>query len=294
MKTKTMEYEGIVIRPPSEAQSLILQATFGCSHNKCTFCPTYKGRKFQVKDFDQFCAEVDEFQPYSINRVFLADGDALIMPQRMLLPRLQYIQEKLPQVERVGIYGNAKAVLKKSPEDLAALKEAGLGIIYFGLESGDPETLDFICKGMSPEKMIKAGRRVMDSGIKLSITVLLGAAGPENGARHAKATGEVLSAIDPDFVGALTIMVVPNSPLHELQEAGSYEVPGTFDLLAELYLMLKHTEMTSGMFTANHASNYVPLKIRMPEEKQANLARLKKIIDSKDASALKPEYLRAL
>ena len=289
-----MEYEGIVIRPPSEAGSLILQTTFGCSHNKCTFCPTYKGSKFRVKDFDRFCADVDEMAHYNYRRAFLADGDALVLPQRMLLPRIQYLMKKMPHLQRIGIYGNTKSVEKKTDEQLAQLKDAGLGIVYYGLESGDPQTLEFIGKGRSIERMIEAGRRVKKAGVKLSVTVLLGPAGAERGPIHAEATGKALTAMDPDFVGALTIMVVPNTPLWELQEQGRYAVPGQFDLLAELYLMLRNTEMTSGMFMSNHASNYVGLKVKMPLEKPDALRMLKQIIDSKDKSALKPEYLRAL
>jgi len=284
----------MVIRPPSEAASLIVQATFGCSHNKCSFCPTYKGTRFRIKDFDRFKADIDEMSIYRYRRVFLADGDALIMPQRMLMPRLEYIKEKLPHIQRVGIYGNTKAIEKKTDQDLIDLKESGLGIIYYGLESGHQETLDFICKGKTVEKMIEAGQRVKKAGIKISITVLLGAAQEGQGPIHAKETGKVLTAIDPDFVGALTIMVVPNTPLFELLEKGEFAVPGQFDLLAEQYLMLKETTMTSGMFMSNHASNYLPLKVKMPKDKEAALKQLKDIIDSKDTAKLKPEYLRAL
>ena len=289
-----MEYEGMVIRPPSEAGSMIIQATFGCSHNKCTFCPTYKGTRFRIKDFDRFRADIDEMSVYNYRRVFLADGDALIMPQRMLMPRLDYIREKLPHIQRVGIYGNTKAIEKKSDQDLIDLKEAGIGIIYYGLESGHQETLDFICKGKSIQRMIDAGKRVREAGIKLSVTVLLGCAQEGQGAVHAEATGKALAAMNPDFVGALTIMVVPNTSLFDLQEKGEFSVPGQFDLLAELYLMLKHTDMTSGMFMSNHASNYLSLKVQMPLQKEAALKQLKEIIDSKDTSSLKPEYLRAL
>ncbi len=289
-----MEYEGIVIRPPSEANSLIIQATFGCSHNKCNFCPTYKGTRFKVKDFDRFCADVDEMSGLGFRRAFFADGDALILPQRMLLPRVKYIMEKISTLERVGIYGNCKAIEKKSSEELTELREAGLGIVYYGLESGDQQTLDFIGKGRTVERMIEAGKKVKKAGISLSVTVLLGIAEKDRGAIHALATGEALTAMDPDFVGALTVMVVPNTPLWDLQQSGEYEVPGQFDLLAELYVMLKHTEMTSGMFMSNHASNYLPLKVHMPRDKQSALRSIRMIIDSRDASMLKPEYLRAL
>lgn len=289
-----MQYEGIVIRPPSEADSLIIQATFGCSHNRCTFCPTYKGTHLRIKPFDRFCADIDEMARYPWRRVFLGDGDALIMPQDALLERLLHIREKLPRVERVGIYGNAKAVLRKTPEQLAALREAGLGIVYFGLESGDQRTLDFMRKDQPVEKMIEAGRRVKDAGLLLSVTVLLGIAGGERGAIHAEETGRVLTAIDPDYVGALTVMVVPGTPLWEQQEAGEYEVPDTFDLLAELAVMLKHTTMSGGLFMSNHASNYLPVRVEMPRQKDSAVAAMRRVIDARDRSALRPEYLRAL
>jgi radical SAM superfamily enzyme YgiQ (UPF0313 family) len=289
-----MEYEGIVIRPPSEARSLILQATFGCSHNRCTFCPTYKGRRFQIKDEEQLFAEIDEtaaLRPW--RRVFLADGDALIIPQARLLRILDRLRASIRGLERVGIYGNAKAVMKKSVDELRELRDRGLGIIYFGLESGDDATLEFICKGKTSAEMIAAGRRVKEAGIELSITVLLGIAG-ERGPEHAIATGRVLTAIDPDYVGALTVMVVPNTPLWDLREKGDWSLPDEFAMLAELAVILAHTEMSRGLFMSNHASNYVPLRVEMPGQKEAALARLRKIIDSRDRGALKPEWLRAL
>jgi radical SAM superfamily enzyme YgiQ (UPF0313 family) len=289
-----MEYEGLVIRPPSEARSLILQATFGCSHNKCIFCPTYKGRRFQIKDEDRLFAEIDEMaarRPW--RRVFLADGDALIMPQPRLARILDKLRASLRGLERVGIYGNAKSILKKNVDELRELRERGLGIIYFGLESGDEATLDFIGKGKTAADMIAAGRGVKEAGIELSITVLLGIAG-ERGREHAVATGRVLTAIDPDYVGALTVMVVPGTPLWDLQQKGEWKLPDEFAMLTELALMLAHTEMTRGLFMSNHASNYVPLRVEMPRQKEAALATLREIIARRDRDALKPEWLRAL
>ncbi|MDP8224925.1 MAG: radical SAM protein [Candidatus Lernaella stagnicola] len=289
-----MQYEGIVIRPPSEARSLILQATFGCSHNKCTFCPTYKGARFRIKDEARLFAEIDEMAALrSWRRVFLADGDALIIPQARLVRILEKLRESLPGCERVGIYGNAKSIEKKSVEELRELRELGLGIIYFGLESGDDATLEFICKGRTGEQMIAAGRHVKESGIALSITVLLGIS-PGRPREHAIATGRVLSAIDPEFAGALTVMVVPGTPLWELQEKKEWQLPDEFVGLEELALMLEHTHMSDGLFMSNHASNYVPLKVRMPEDKDDAVRRLRDILESRDRSALKPEQFRAL
>lgn len=289
-----MEYEGMVIRPPSEARSLILQATFGCSHNRCTFCPTYKGTRFRIKDEDRLFAEIDEMaalRPW--RRVFLADGDALIIPQARLVRILEKLRGTIRGLERIGIYGNAKSVEKKSVEELRELRRLGLGIVYFGLESGDDDTLAFIGKGKTAAEMIAAGRRVKESGIELSITVLLGIAGARS-REHAIRTGQVLTAIDPDYVGALTVMVVPNTPLWDLQESGAWTLPDEFTSLEELALMLAHTEMTRGLFMSNHASNYLPMRIAMPHEKEAALAELRDVLARRDRSVLKPEWWRAL
>ncbi len=289
-----MEYEGMVIRPPSEARSLILQATFGCSHNKCNFCPTYKGVRFRIKDEERLFAEIDEMaalRPW--RRVFLADGDALIIPQARLVRILDKLRTSLRGLERVGIYGNAKAVMKKSVDELRDLRSRGLGIVYFGLESGDDATLAFINKGRTGEQMIEAGRRVKEAGLQLSITVLLGIAGKRS-REHALATGKVLSAIDPDFVGALTVMVAPGTELWELQEKGEWELPDEFTSLEELALMLEHTQMSSGLFMSNHASNYVPLKVPMPGGKAEAVKLLGDMLKRRDRSELKPEHFRAL
>lgn len=289
-----MEYEGIVIRPPSEARSLILQATFGCSHNRCTFCPTYKGARFRIKDEARLFAEIDEMaalRPW--RRVFLADGDALIIPQARLLRILDKLRATVRGLERVSLYGNAKAALRKSVEELRELRARGLEIVYFGLESGDDPTLEFLCKGKNSADMIAAGRRVREAGLKISITVLLGVAGARSH-EHAIATGKVLTAIDPEFVGALTVMVVPGTPLGQLQEEGAWQLPDEFTFLEELALMLEHTEMTGGMFMSNHASNYVPLRVNMPEQKAEAVAQLRRILDERDRAALKPEHFRAL
>ena len=290
-----MEYEGFVIRPPSEAQSLILQATFGCSHNKCAFCPTYKPARFRVKDWERFAADVDEMaalRPWP--RVFLAGGDALGLPRRLLLPRLQYLREKIRGLERVGIYGNAKSVLKHSAEELAEFREAGLGIVYFGLESGDPQVLREIDKGADPDKMIRAARRVKEAGIALSVTVLLGIAGTARGREHALATGRVLSAIAPDFVGALPVMVVPGTPLYERMERGEFALPDEFAMLEELGIMIAGTEATDCLFMSNHASNYLPIKAHLPGDRERAIRAIREVIEDRDRRKLRPEWMRAL
>nr|WP_211341215.1 radical SAM protein [Desulfoglaeba alkanexedens] len=289
-----MHYEGIIIRPPSEADSIILQVTVGCSHNKCTFCGTYKGKRFRIKDD----AVIDEDIRYAarnfsfLRRVFLTDGDALIIPQPRLVRIFSKIREEMPWIQRIGLYGNAKSIIRKSPEELAELRNLGLGIVYMGLESGDPETLKAIRKGASPERMVEAGRRVRDAGIKLSVTVLLGIAGRERSSEHARATGDVLSAMDPHYVGALTLMLLPNTELGQKAACGAFELMDPPEMLAELREMIAHTHLSGGLFLSNHASNYLPLKVRMPAEKAKALAAIDAAL--RGDVRLKPEWMRAL
>ena len=289
-----MHYEGMVIRPPSEANSIILQVTVGCSHNKCSFCGTYKGERFRFKDEHIIDADI-RYAAHNLSflrRVFLADGDVLIMPQPKLRWILNRIREDLPWIQRVGLYGNAKSILRKSSEELQELRSLGLGIVYLGLESGDPQVLREIHKGAGAERMIEAGRRIRAAGIKLSVTVLLGIAGRERSLTHARATGEVLSAMDPNYVGALTLMILPNTQLGEKVKRGEFELMEPMELLAELGEMLRHTHLSQGLFLANHASNYLPLKVRMPAGKDEALALIDEALGGR--VRLKPEWLRAL
>ncbi len=290
-----MEYEGIVIRPPSEAESLILQATFGCSHNRCTFCPTYKGRRFRIKDLERLQEEIDEVAPLGpFHKVFLADGDALIIPQEKLLAILEYLLKKIRGLRRVGIYGNAKSILRKSVDELRALKARKLGIIYLGVETGDEALLQKVCKGATYDQAVEAGRRVKEAGITLSATVLLGLAGLENGHQHALATAKILSAIDPQFASALTLMVVPGTPLYEEMKAGHFQLPSPFQLLEELGIIIAHSNFSNCYFTSNHASNYLPIKARLPRDKEEVVALIQKVISTRDSSLLRPDFLRGL
>jgi radical SAM superfamily enzyme YgiQ (UPF0313 family) len=289
-----MHYEGNIIRPPSEANSILLQVTVGCSRNKCTFCGTYRGERFRIKSDDIIDADI-EFAAQHCQRqrrVFLCDGDALIIPQKRLLRILQAIAEKLPWVTRVGAYANAKSLKMKSDAELQALKKNGLGILYMGLETGDDETLEKINKGADAETMISMGRKAGANGFKLSITVLLGIAGRERSQIHARETGRVLTAIDPDYVGALSLMLIPGTPLDDDCRQGLFTLIEPVEMLAELRTMIAHTDLTSGLFHANHASNYLPIRARMPKDKKATLALIDQALEGR--IELKPEYLRAL
>ena len=289
-----MHYEGFIIRPPSEADSILLQVTLGCSHNKCTFCGSYKDKRFTIKDDEIIDADID-YASKNLNfirRVFLIDGDALVIPQKRLVRILTQIREKMPWVQRVGTYGDSRGILGKTGEELAELRDLGLGIVYFGLESGDARVLQDIGKGQTPERMIEAGRKVRAAGMKLSTMVILGLAGRERSLEHARATGRALSAIDPNYAGVLTLMIHPGTPLEEQVNAGRFELLTPGEMLAELREMLVHTNMTRGIFIANHASNYLPLRVKMPADKDKAISMLDTAL--RGEKALKPEWMRAL
>ena len=291
-----MRYEGMIFRPPSEANSLILQVTVGCSYNRCTFCGAYREKSFRLKSFDEVKNDIDEVSLYGtpIPRVFLADGDALILPEKELVQILDYLKLKLNGLERIGTYANAREILKKDREELQHLKELGLGMIYLGLESGDPKVLQRIKKNATVDQMIHAAAKVREAGILLSVTVLLGIGGVEGSQRHAKDTGTVLSKMDPDFVGALSLMVVPGTPIERELQTDQWVLPTPFGLIEELQTMITHCEFSHCFFASNHASNYLPLKIQMPEQKEEALRRIREVLQRKDPRLLRPEYLRAL
>ena len=289
-----MHYEGNCIRPPSEAYSILLQVTVGCSHNKCTFCGTYKDKRFQIKDDRIILSDILFASKYMKrqDRVFLMDGDALIIPQKRLMWILDRINEHIPWVRRVGAYANTKSIEMKSPEQLMELRKNGLGILYLGVESGDAETREKIHKGATAEKLINMGRKVMEADIKLSVTVLLGIAGRQRSLEHARATGDLLSAMDPHYVGALTVMLIPGTPLYEELRRGEFQLPDERGLLLELREMIEHTRLTRGLFFSNHASNYLPVKARLPRGKQQALDQIDSAL--KGEIGLREEWMRAL
>lgn len=294
VESEGMHYEGNCIRPPSEAYSILLQVTVGCSHNKCTFCGTYTGKRFRIKEDRIILSDILFASKYMKrqDRVFLMDGDALIIPQQRLMWILDRIREHLPWVRRVGAYANAKSIKMKSPEELIQLRKNGLGILYLGVETGDAELLKEIRKGTSAEHLINMGRKVRDAGIKLSVTVLLGIAGRERSLEHARATGELLSAMDPNYVGALTVMLIPGTPLHEDFTSGKLELPDERGFLLELREMIAHTNLSRGLFFSNHASNYLPVKARLPKGKQQALDQIDGAL--RGEIGLRPEWMRAL
>lgn len=289
-----MHYEGNIIRPPSEAGSILLQITVGCSHNRCAFCGSYRGERFRIKP-DEIVRDDIAFAARHCRRqrrVFLCDGDALVVPQRRLVAILTAVREQLPWVTRVGSYANARSIGLKSDAELRQLRELGLGILYMGLESGDDATLKAVRKGTDAATQVAMGRKAIEAGMKLSVTVLLGIAGRARSVEHAHATARALSAIDPDYVGALSLMLIPGTPLYADWRAGEFELPDPAGMLTELRTLFAETHLTQGVFHANHASNYLPIKARLPKDREQVLS----LIDRALAGdiALKPEFMRGL
>ena len=292
-ESEGMHYEGNCIRPPPEAYSILLQVTLGCSHNKCTFCGTYKDKRFGIKDNDIILNDILFASKYmkGQDQVFLMDGDALIIPQKRLLWILERIKEHLPWVKRIGAYANTKSISKKSLQELTELRENGLGMLYLGVETGDDEIRKKISKGTSAKQCLEMGKRVKDAGIQLTVTLLLGIGGKEKSLDHARATGELVSAIDPDFASALTVMLIPGTPLWEEYERGDFQMPDERGLLIEMREMIAHTNLSHGLFSSNHASNYLPIRAWLPEGKQ----ELLDIIDValRGEIRLRPEWMRS-
>ena len=289
-----MNYDGMIFRPPSEADSILLQVTVGCSHNKCSFCEMYKAKRFQIKKDDAILNDIDYAAKHFryMERLFICDGDALIVPQVRLIKYLRIIKEKLPWIRRVGTYANTKSIGMKSIEELKELKSHGLGIVYMGLETGDDITLKAINKGATAYRMTEMGKKIKASGIKLSITVLLGIGGKERSLVHAEETGKILSQIDPDFVGALTLMLTPGTSLYKDHIEGKFPILEAHEMLKELGVMVANTSLSNGLFHANHASNYLPIRAKFPEDKDKTLRMIEDALKGK--ISLKPEHLRGL
>lgn len=292
-ESEFMHYEGNCIRPPPEAFSILLQVTLGCSHNKCTFCGTYKDKRFAIKDDRVILGDILFAARHMKNqdRIFLMDGDALIIPQDRLMWIIDRIHEHLPWVKGIGSYANTKSISLKSSQELKDLREKGMDRIYLGVETGDDELRKIVHKGFTALQCAEMGRKVKSAGMRLTVMVLLGIAGKDKSLDHAKATGELLSAMDPDHVAALTVIPVPGTPFWDQLETGDLELPDEKGMLLEMREMLRHTNLQGGTFASNHASNYLSLRVQLPEEKQEALDLLDAAIQGR--IGLKPEWMRS-
>ncbi len=303
-----------IIRPPSEWRSYFLPLTGGCSNNTCTFC-AYYGSKLQIRDVDDVKTEIDALalftrkgirlpevpdvvyavaQSWDGRRVFLQDGDALVYPFPGLKQVLGHLTDKLPHIQRIGAYATPQDILRKSPDELHELRRLKLGILYTGLETGDDELLQKIGKGVRSEELIEAGRKVKEAGIIFSVTVILGLGGPEGSRRHALETARVLSEIDPEYVGALTLTLVPGTPLHAQFELNEFTPLSPFQSLDELKMMIENTSFSDCFFSSMHASNYLSIRGQLPRDKDKMLRELERVLADRDPALLRPEFLRGL
>ncbi|MBW9170481.1 radical SAM protein [Clostridium estertheticum] len=269
-----MEYEGIVYRPPSEAYSLIVQVTIGCSHNGCTFCGMYKDKKFRVRELKDIISDLEQAKlDYGVvKRIFLADGDALVLKTSELKIILLKIKELFPGCERVGVYATPNDILAKSVEDLSLLKALGIGILYLGVESGSNEILKSINKGVTAQSLIRAGRKVKESGIKLSTTLISGIGGREKISENAIESAKLISVINPDYVGFLTLMLESGTPIYKDIQNDVFHVLTPEEVVQELREFLENVEVTNCIFRSNHASNYVSLSGTLPVDKDKLLS----------------------
>jgi len=289
-----LHHVGSCIRPPSEYNSILLQATLGCSHSKCTFCGAYKDKKFTIKDrkyLESDLAFASKFCTHQ-NRVFVMDGDAFVMPMAHWTWLLGEIQEKLPWVKRTTCYANLKSIKMKSDKDLSSLYEMGIKAVFLGLESGHAKVRENIQKGGTPEELIYHCQRLRKSGIKLITIVLMGLGEIELSLDHARETGKALTAIDPEAVSVLSLIPLSNTPLGQAFEKGNFKVPDDIGMIAELRELVKHTDLSRGAFRSVHASNYLSIDARFPQDKENVL----KTLDNALAGGieLKPEWMRGL
>ncbi|MDK2917981.1 MAG: hypothetical protein PWQ37_714 [Candidatus Petromonas sp.] len=271
-----MRYEGTVYRPPSEARSLIIQTTIGCSHNKCTFCSMYKDKQFRIRNINEIIKDLEEARKYynKIERIFLADGNALALKTEKLKIILKTIKKLFPECKRVGIYAAPKDILRKSVEELKELKEIGLGIAYLGVESGSDYILKKIKKGITANEMIRAGKRIIDSGIKLSVTLISGLGGKDNWMEHAQESARVINEINPHYLGLLTLLLEENTEMHKEVQSGELRLLSPKEVMMETRELVKNLELTNCIFRSNHASNYLMLGGTLPKDKKQILKEI--------------------
>lgn len=290
-----MRYEGAIYRPPSEAYSLLVQVTIGCTHNKCTFCSMFKEKRFRVRKIEEVLEDLDMARARyrRVERIFLCDGDALCLATDKLDRILDHIAKLFPECEQVNVYGRANDVLHKTPEELAYLHGKGVKIIYIGAESGSDKVLLDVKKGVTAQQLIEAVQRIEAAGIKASVTFISGLAGRQGWREHAVETGKMISKMNPSYVGLLTLMVEPEAPLYDDIAEGRFELLTPEEVVAETKLLIENIDVTRNcVFRSNHASNYVNLRGDLPRDKERLIKELELAVA--DRRRLKDERFRML
>lgn len=288
-----MRYMGKVYRPPSEAYSLIVQVTYGCSHNGCCFCDMYDDKTFALRPMDEILEDfaLARARYRAVDRVFLADGDALMRPAADLYTILDEVYRLFPECERVTCYASPGSLQTRTESELKTLRQRGLTMVYMGLESGCDAVLERMNKGHDAASIVAAGRKARANGLALSVTAISGLGSVELWRDHAKDTAAALSAMDPEYIGLLTLMVEPGTPLEKWVRRGEFTLLTPDEVLKETELLLQTINSPGSVFRMNHASNYLSLKGTLNEDIPALLARIAEGLKGK---GLKPEFLRAL
>ena len=289
-----MRYEGNIFRPPSEAYSLLLQVTVGCTHNKCTFCSMYKDKQFHIRKLEDVLEDLAWARRHyaRVERIFLCDGDALALSVNKLMPILNYIRENFPECERVTAYARAEDALRKTDEELKQLYEAGLTMAYVGAESGSEKVLEDIHKGETRQQLIDGVKKIEASGMKASVTFISGLAGKAGWEEHAIESGKMISEMSPSYVALLTLIVDPSVPMAKDIESGKMELLSAEEVMKETLLMLENTEVTRKcVFRSNHASNYLSLKGNLPDDKEKMMEQIREAMSN---HMFKDEMFRAL
>ncbi len=290
-----MRYEGQLYRPPSESDAYILQATIGCSWNACVYCDMYRDKRFRVREVEESLADLREaarrFGP-GVRKIFVADGDALILPLPHWLSLLTQAKQGFAGLERISCYAMARNILEKTAEELRALRSAGLTRLYIGPESGDDATLKRIAKGSTFAEHAEAARRAHAAGFELSVIVMLGVGGVARSEEHARGTAELITAMDPEFVAALTTTIIPETPLAQLVERERFTLPSMEQMFGELRTIVDQARPTRALFRSNHASNYLPLAGELPKDRERIVASIDAALAGK--VKLRPEWSRGL
>ena len=289
-----MRYYGSVYRPPSEARSLIVQVTYGCSHNTCAFCSMYKEKRFRLRPLEEV---LEDFhlarQTYRyIDKIFLADGDALVRKASELYVILDTIRELFPECQRVTSYASPSSIRIRTDEELRTLREKGLTMLYMGLESGCDEVLTLMCKGHTAEEIVAMGQKARRAGFALSVTAITGLGGPELMEKHAIETAKAFNAMNPEYIGMLTLMVEPETPLYDWVNDGSFRLLNQRQVLEETRILMENLDSPGSVFRMNHASNYLVLKGTLNGDQEAMLAEIDRA--ERDVSRLRPESWRGL
>ena len=303
-----------IIRPPSEHASYYLPLTLGCSNNTCTFC-AFSFLKLGIRELDEVKQEIDAMVLYmnqrmwvagmpnvvyeildewNGKRVFLQDGDALVYPYPKLMEALQYLNQKFPAIERIASYATPQDILRRSIKELKELKQQKLGILYLGVESGDDEVLQKIQKNATHQQMVEAAKKVKESGILLSVSVILGLGGIRGSEKHALETAKILTEMDPDYVGALTLTLIPETGLYKELQRGEFELITPFASLRELKTIVENSNFSNCLFSSMHASNYYSIRGSMPKDRNKVLKQLNTLLSRKDPNMLRPEFMRGL